>query len=168
LRFLVALSSIVLVFGTGSADPIKKDKPPEFDKLAKEHAEKFWSLVKEAKLDDAIKMMDVPFLLRGGETQDDHSKFSREFAKGMPKEMELNVVEAVELAKMNEWLKKKEYKEYDAERLKKMTDHAGKEARAVILELKRNGELMKAGRPAFMLTKFVDGKPRIVGVGGND
>jgi hypothetical protein len=158
--------SLVLAFGLltfASADPIKKDKI-DYTKLAKEHCVKFWTTIKDNKMDDAIKMMEVPFMTHEGKTEESLKSFEREFKNGLPPGTSVEITESMDLKDLNAFLKKNESKELSEERIKRVAEHLGDNGRVVTLKVFDKGKALEF--IPFMMVKFKDNKPLIVGVGG--
>jgi hypothetical protein len=83
-----------------------------------------------------------------------------EFAK-----TKFTVAEVVAVDKFEEWGKTRETKPRimnKADRLKEMTERAGKDGRFAVVEIERDG--VKDSHTGLILIRFKDGKPWIVGL----
>lgn len=161
---LSSLASLLVFVLPLAADPIKKDKPPELDKLAREQVEKFWKAVLENKLDDAIALMGLPFMTPDG-TEKNHDKFKQQFNEAKPPGLEIKTLDAVEPRKLNEYLKGKKMTEYAEEKLTAYEKHIGKDGRIVVLNISIGGQTIPNQSPVMLISFDKDRKPKIVGIG---
>lgn len=167
-RFFSAILSLYAFAGLAFADPIKKSPKVDSDKIAKECVEGFIKSIMEGKGDDAIKRLATPFRDHGGQKKESLDEFKREFDRPPPAGAEIKTSgEPFELSKFNEILKKKEFKELDADTIKDYESYIGKEGRIILIELTQNGKPAPIREfPPHMLIRVKDGKAHIVGVGG--
>lgn len=168
LRTLPAILALCGSFSLAFADPVKKPPKVDNDKIAKECVEGFIKSIMEGKGDDAIKRLATPFRDHGGQKKESLDEFKREFDRPPPAGAEIKTSgEPFELSKFNEVLKKKEYKELDADTIKDYESYIGKDGRIILIELMQNGKPAPVREfPPHMLIRVKDGKAHIVGVGG--
>jgi hypothetical protein len=168
MRSILVATVLVIACGSAGADPIKKDKSAVFEKAAKEHCEKFWKAVFDKKIDDALKMMDLPFMGPDRKLEETHDKLKQEFSDRITKSgVEVKVGDAMELKKLNGWLTQKKRPEFAAWKLEAIEKHLGPDSRIVIIDIKRSDDADNE-ETTFMMVKFKDSKPLIVGVGRSD
>jgi hypothetical protein len=167
-RHLLAILALGSLAAFAFADPIKKATKVDNDKIAKECVESFIKAVMEGKGDDAIKFLATPFRDHGGQKKENLDEFKRDFDRPPPAGAEIKASgEPFELSKFNEVLKKKEFKELDADTIKSYEEFIGKEGRIILIELTQNGKPAPVrDSPPHMLIRVKDGKAHIVGVGG--
>lgn len=165
-RYLPAILALCGSVGFAHADPIKKAPSVDSDKITKECAEGFIKALLEGKADEAMKFCATPFRDPEGNKLDNLDKFKREFERPPPAGIDIKVGSAIELSKVNAFLKKKELKELDDDTIKAYEEFMGKEGRIVMLEMTRNGAPPSKESPPHMLIRVKDGKAHIVGVGG--
>jgi hypothetical protein len=164
-RRLLSLLTVCSLTALTFADPIKKG--PNTDKLAKECAEKFAKAIREGNPDDAEKLSALPFRNPQGVKQETFDEFRKQFRRPAPEGTTINVIDVVELSKLNELIKKKEMKELDDTTIKDYETYMGRNGRIVTLKIeskepsKKFNELM-----LHLLIRIQDGQARVVGLGG--
>jgi hypothetical protein len=155
--------AVLLVFAIAlRADPIKKDKPPELDKLAREQVEKFRKAVFDGKPDDAVALMGLPFMTPDG-IEKNHDKFKQAMSEAKPPGLEIKTLDSVEPKRLNEYLKDKKMTEHEAEKIASYEKHVGKDGRIVVVQMTLNGQELPTKSPVVLIAFGSDKKPKVVG-----
>jgi hypothetical protein len=149
------------------ADPAKKEKPADHEKLAKEHVEAFMKEIKAQRYDDAAKRVTIPFRATDGLMIKGEEVFQNQM-KSLPQNMEVVIKDVVDVSKMNEYLKKQERKEYSEKTIDSLKELVDKStAKIVFAEIKINDvELAKDILMPFFIVKFSEKDVKIIGIGG--
>ena len=141
MNHVFTLVAICLVVGPLPAfpPPTKEQAKPDHDKLAKEAVEKLLAAVAEGKTDDAVKLMGFPFRDAQGEKQSVEEVTRTWKAESVTlSKLKIVVVGVFSLDSFSAWVKKERAKLEAVTNLDDLVEHAGKEARFVVIKIEED------------------------------